>query len=45
MEDMGGVARGGKEGVIPEGGAPQEVCRCAPIEAGVNMLIYSIQLG
>ena len=33
MEDMGGVTGGGGEGVIPEGtGAPQEVCRCAPIE-------------
>ena len=39
------VAGGGREGVIPEGGAPQEVCRCAPIEVKVNMLIYSIQLG
>ena len=45
MEDMGGAAGGGREGVIPEGGGPQEVCRCAPIEAGMNMSIYSNQSG
>ena len=33
MEDMGGAAGGGREGVFPEGpGAPQEVCGCAPIQ-------------
>ena len=48
MEDMGGAAGGGREGVITEGpGAPPEVCRCAPVKGstGVDVnLQYSTRI-
>ena len=47
MEEMGGAAGGGREGVTLEGGAPQAVCRSVPIKRSrgkdVN-LQYSIRI-
>ena len=42
MEDMGGAAGCGREGVIPEGpGTPQEVCRCAPVKGSMGVDVNS----